>query len=73
MKILNTCDTHYVRCVRPSMSDSASLNWDEEYVEAQLLACGVIDTIKVSSFGFPIRYQSPYYFVHYLVMIFTYL
>lgn len=52
MKILNICDVHYVRCIRPS---SQPLKWDEDYVDAQLNACGVIDTIKVSSFGFPIR------------------
>lgn len=54
MKILNTCDVHYVRCIRPSGSSHPS-KWDEDYVESQLNACGVIDTIKVSSFGFPIR------------------
>lgn len=69
MKILNTCDTHYVRCVRPSMSDSASLNWDEEYVEAQLLACGVIDTIKVSSFGFPIRMSHKEFAARYNLLV----
>lgn len=60
MKILNACDVHYVRCIRPSMSTthyplSPSRRWDEDYVDAQLNACGVIDTIKVSAFGYPIR------------------
>jgi len=57
MKTLNSCDVHYVRCIRPSESSSATpRRWDDDYVDAQLNACGVIDTIKVSSFGFPIRY-----------------
>lgn len=60
MRILNVCDVHYIRCIRPSLSapyytSSPSQRWDEDYVDAQLNACGVIDTIKVSSFGYPIR------------------
>ncbi|EFX86964.1 hypothetical protein DAPPUDRAFT_307123 [Daphnia pulex] len=60
MRILNACDVHYVRCIRPSVSEihytsSPSQRWDQDYVDAQLKACGVIDTIKVSSFGYPIR------------------
>lgn len=60
MRILNACDVHYVRCIRPSVSEmqytlSPSQRWDENYVDSQLNACGVIDTIKVSSFGYPIR------------------
>jgi len=69
MKILNTCDAHYVRCVRPSMSDSPSAFWDEDYVETQLLACGVIDTIKVSSFGFPIRMNHEEFASRYRLLI----
>lgn len=61
MRILNACDVHYVRCIRPSVSEihytsSPSQRWDQDYVDAQLNACGVIDTIKVSSFGYPIRF-----------------
>lgn len=60
MKTLNTCDVNYVRCIRPCMSstmfpNSPSQRWDEEYVDSQLNACGVIDTVNVSSFGFPLR------------------
>ncbi len=57
MKILNSCDVHYVRCIRPSVSavGYAPSQWDDIYVEAQLNASGVLDTIKVSAFGFPNR------------------
>lgn len=60
MKTLNMCDVNYVRCIRPSLSTtlypySPSQRWDDEYVDSQLNACGVIDTIRVSSFGYPIR------------------
>ena len=55
MKILNSCDVHYVRCIRPSSGSTSAVQWDDGYVESQLKASGVIDTIKLSSFGYPIR------------------
>lgn len=55
MKILNSTTPHYVRCIKPNDTKSA-FEFDDPRVVEQLRACGVLETINISSLGFPSRW-----------------
>ena len=55
MKILNSTTPHYVRCIK-SNDDKAPFEFDNIRAIQQLRACGVLETIKISSNGFPSRW-----------------
>jgi len=47
-------DVHFIRCVRPS--DSREISAD--VVKRQLFSSGLVDIIRITGDGFPIRYAS---------------
>ncbi|XP_048581925.1 unconventional myosin-XIX [Nematostella vectensis] len=54
MSSLKSTNAHYIRCVKPNtLSDPGT--FDREQVLGQLRACGVIETIRISAAGYPIR------------------
>jgi len=55
MKILNSTTPHYVRCIK-SNDDKAPFEFDNVRAVQQLRACGVLETIRISSNGFPSRW-----------------
>ena len=55
MKILNATTPHYVRCIK-SNDDKAAFEFDNQRAVQQLRACGVLETIRISSNGFPSRW-----------------
>lgn len=55
MKILNSTTPHYVRCIK-SNDDKVAFEFDNTRAVQQLRACGVLETIRISSNGFPTRW-----------------
>lgn len=55
MRILNSTTPHYVRCIK-SNDNKAAFEFDNIRAIQQLRACGVLETIKISSNGFPSRW-----------------
>lgn len=56
MKTLNTTEPHYVRCIKPNDFKKA-FEFNNERAVQQLRACGVLETIRISSNGFPSRWS----------------
>ena len=56
MDTINNTNAHYIRCIKPNESKKA---WDidSQQVLSQLRACGVLETIKISSAGYPTRWS----------------
>ena len=55
MQILNSTTPHYVRCIK-SNDDKTAFEFDNTRAVQQLRACGVLETIRISSNGFPTRW-----------------
>lgn len=54
MRTLARCDLHYVRCLKPN-AGSLPGQPDMGYILHQLRACGVIETVRISQAGYPVR------------------
>ncbi|CAL4163575.1 unnamed protein product, partial [Meganyctiphanes norvegica] len=54
LKTLTKCDLHYVRCIKPNAQGLPGLPV-VEYVMHQLQSCGIIETIRISQAGYPVR------------------
>lgn len=48
-------DIHFIRCIRPN-HDLQRGKIVSELVEKQLYSCGIVDAIRITANGFPIRY-----------------
>lgn len=56
MRTLNTTEPHYVRCIKPNDFKEA-FEFNNIRAVQQLRACGVLETIRISSNGFPSRWS----------------
>lgn len=56
MLILNSTEPHYVRCIKPN-DDKAAFQFNNIRAVQQLRACGVLETIRISSNGYPSRWS----------------
>ncbi|KAM7430002.1 Unconventional myosin-XIX [Porites harrisoni] len=54
MSTLRSTNVHYIRCIKPN-ADCLPQVFDRKQVMAQLNACGVVETIKISAATYPIR------------------
>eukprot|EP00834_Sanchytrium_tribonematis_P002988 NODE_105_length_19280_cov_0.929461.p1 type:complete len:1375 gc:universal NODE_105_length_19280_cov_0.929461:7419-11543(+) len=54
MKTIQSTNVSYVRCIKPNASKQA-FEYDPLMVLSQLRACGVLETIRISSAGYPGR------------------
>lgn len=54
MSTLDVCNVHYIRCIKPNMNSVPQV-FDQSYVMPQLIASGIIETVKISSLGYTIR------------------
>ncbi|XP_077994009.1 unconventional myosin-Va-like isoform X2 [Glandiceps talaboti] len=68
MKTLNATTPHYIRCVKPNDFKEAFVFEPKRGVE-QLRACGVLETIRISSAGYPSRWSYPEFFTRYRVLM----
>lgn len=55
MKTLNLTEPHYIRCIKPNDEKKAFV-FDTKRAAEQLRACGVYETIRISTNGFPTRW-----------------
>ncbi|XP_033106967.1 unconventional myosin-XIX-like [Anneissia japonica] len=54
MSTLHQTTPHYIRCIKPSFKCEPN-HFDNIHVINQLRACGVLETVQISSRGFPTR------------------
>jgi myosin V len=67
METLRKTNPHYIRCIKPNQS-KAPFEFEPQNVLGQLIACGVLETIKISRAGYPSKqtyseFVSRYYFL----------
>ncbi|KAJ1557338.1 Myosin type-2 heavy chain 1, partial [Cladochytrium tenue] len=55
MATLRTTEVHYIRCIKPNQTKTA-FGFEPQMVLAQLRACGVLETIRISCAGYPSRW-----------------
>lgn len=55
MNTVSSTNAHYIRCIKPNDAKEA-WQFDGPLVLSQLRACGVLETIRISSKGFPGRW-----------------
>lgn len=55
MNTISSTNAHYIRCIKPNDAKEA-WQFDGPLVLSQLRACGVLETIRISSIGFPGRW-----------------
>lgn len=55
MNTINSTDVHYIRCIKPNEAKAA---WEFQgpMVLSQLRACGVLETVRISTAGYPTRW-----------------
>ncbi|XP_070536020.1 unconventional myosin-Va-like isoform X2 [Ptychodera flava] len=68
MKTLNATNPHYIRCIKPNDSKTA-FEFEPKRAVEQLRACGVLETIRISSAGYPSRWSYPEFFTRYRVLM----
>ncbi|XP_074635591.1 unconventional myosin-XIX-like isoform X1 [Acropora palmata] len=54
MSTLRSTNVHYIRCIKPNTRCQPGV-FDRKQVVSQLNACGVLETIRISAAGYPIR------------------
>ncbi|CAH0551807.1 unnamed protein product [Brassicogethes aeneus] len=67
MATLNATTPHYVRCIKPNDTKTA-FEYNPKRAVQQLRACGVLETIRISSAGFPSRWTYIDFFYRYRVL-----
>jgi myosin-5 len=55
METIRGTDVNYIRCIKPNETKEA-FKFESQLVVAQLRACGVLETIKISCAGYPSRW-----------------
>jgi myosin-5 len=67
METLRQTNPHYIRCIKPNQS-KVPFEFEAHNVLGQLIACGVLETIKISRAGYPSKqtyeeFVNRYYFL----------
>ncbi|XP_061679061.1 unconventional myosin-Va-like [Syngnathoides biaculeatus] len=68
MDTLNATSPHYVRCIKPN-DHKVPFSLDPLRAVQQLRACGILETIRISSAGFPSRWTYQEFFCRYRVLM----
>ena len=68
MDTINSTNVHYIRCIKPNEAKTP-WNFDPQMVLAQLRACGVLETIKISCAGFPTRWTFDEFASRYYLLV----
>jgi myosin-5 len=55
MQTIRSTNVHYIRCIKPN-STKTPFGFEPPLVLAQLRACGVLETIRISCSGYPSRW-----------------
>lgn len=67
MNTINSTDVHYIRCIKPN---EAKEPWKFEgpMVLSQLRACGVLETVRISTAGYPTRWTYEEFALRYYML-----
>ncbi|EAW12465.1 type V myosin [Aspergillus clavatus NRRL 1] len=67
MTTINSTDVHYIRCIKPN---EAKEPWKFEgpMVLSQLRACGVLETVRISTAGYPTRWTYEEFAIRYYML-----
>ncbi|KAJ1818179.1 Myosin type-2 heavy chain 1 [Coemansia sp. RSA 2675] len=68
METIERTESHYIRCIKPNEA-KAAWSFDAPMVLAQLRACGVLETIRISCAGYPSRVALPEFIRRYGVLV----
>uniref|UniRef100_A0ABM5EXW0 Unconventional myosin-Vc isoform X1 n=1 Tax=Pogona vitticeps TaxID=103695 RepID=A0ABM5EXW0_9SAUR len=68
METLNATTPHYVRCIKPN-DQKLAFEFDSRRVVQQLRACGVLETIRISSQSYPSRWTYIEFYSRYSILM----
>ena len=68
MNTINSTDVHYIRCIKPNEAKEA-WKFEGPMVLSQLRACGVLETIRISTAGYPTRWTYEEFALRYYMLV----
>ncbi|KAB8077996.1 P-loop containing nucleoside triphosphate hydrolase protein [Aspergillus leporis] len=67
MGTINSTDVHYIRCIKPNEAKEA-WKFEGPMVLSQLRACGVLETVRISTAGYPTRWTYEEFAIRYYML-----
>lgn len=67
MNTINSTDAHYIRCIKPNEAKE-SWKFEGPMVLSQLRACGVLETVRISTAGYPTRWTYEEFAMRYYML-----
>ncbi|OOF92273.1 hypothetical protein ASPCADRAFT_153869 [Aspergillus carbonarius ITEM 5010] len=67
MNTINSTDVHYIRCIKPNEAKE-SWKFEGPMVLSQLRACGVLETVRISTAGYPTRWTYEEFAIRYYML-----
>ncbi|KAJ5179629.1 hypothetical protein N7492_002839 [Penicillium capsulatum] len=67
MHTINSTDVHYIRCIKPNEA-KAAWKFEGPMVLSQLRACGVLETVRISTAGYPTRWTYEEFAIRYYML-----
>lgn len=67
MHTINSTDVHYIRCIKPNEAKEA-WKFEGPMVLSQLRACGVLETVRISTAGYPTRWTYEEFALRYYML-----
>ncbi|XP_021487297.1 unconventional myosin-Vc isoform X2 [Meriones unguiculatus] len=68
METLNATTPHYVRCIKPN-DEKLPFEFDSKRIVQQLRACGVLETIRISTQSYPSRWTYLEFYSRYGILM----
>ncbi|KAH6891993.1 P-loop containing nucleoside triphosphate hydrolase protein [Thelonectria olida] len=68
MSTINNTDVHYIRCIKPNEAKEA-WKFEGPMVLSQLRACGVLETVRISTAGYPTRWTYEEFALRYYMLV----
>lgn len=68
MSTINNTDVHYIRCIKPNEA-KAAWKFEGPMVLSQLRACGVLETVRISTAGYPTRWTYEEFALRYYMLV----
>ena len=68
MLTINSTDVHYIRCIKPNEGKEA-WKFEGPMVLSQLRACGVLETVRISTAGYPTRWTYEEFALRYYMLV----
>ncbi|KAK4241242.1 hypothetical protein C8A03DRAFT_30583 [Achaetomium macrosporum] len=68
MNTINSTDVHYIRCIKPNEAKEA-WKFEGPMVLSQLRACGVLETVRISTAGYPTRWTYEEFALRYYMLV----